>query len=365
LIKFTFLIGEKLARDEFSSSVKRALAERAGYRCSFPGCDAETIGPSDEGEDATSNTGTAAHISAASSGKGSRRYNASLTPEQRSSIENGLWCCRHHGTLIDTDEATYSTPMLKKWREIAERKAQIRQRHPGVQLTRHPELINIGTAVERLKLAADDYINQMIGQAIVHCYIEDIWGKSIADSIRDFIIEHAKNAFEHADAKSVTIRFQSREIVVEDDGKHFDPNTLIEHSHGRGGRAAYRALRNTLRLPTISSTNQSGTGNLVYLPLVANAWELEATNPCTVNIDIHNLLSSRLSFTSYASCDCIYIVAPKYMSYSEWTPLGRIVYSAQQTGKRIVVIVSKVSSGVIEFGREQLPDVEIVEWRNE
>ncbi|VWC37051.1 putative lipoprotein [Burkholderia aenigmatica] len=354
-----------MARDEFSSSVKRALAERAGYRCSFPGCDAETIGPSDESEDATSNTGTAAHISAASSGKGSRRYDASLTPEQRSSIENGLWCCRHHGTLIDTDEVTYSTQMLKKWREIAERKAQIRQRHPGVRLSRHPELVNIGIAVECLKLAADNRINQIIGQAIVHCYIEDVWGKSFADSIRDFLIEYAKNAFEHAGAKSITIKLQSREIVIEDDGKHFDPNTLIEHSHGRGGRAAYRALRNTLRLPTISSTNQSGTGNLVYLPLVANAWELETTNPCTVNIDIHNLRSSRFSFKSYDSCDCIYIVAPEYISYSDWTPLGGIVYSAQQTGKRIVVIVSKASAGVIEFGREQLPGVEIVEWGRE
>lgn len=320
------------------------------------------MGPSDEDSIATANTGTAAHISAASGGKGSRRFDLSLTPEQRSSIENGLWCCRHHGTLIDTDEVTYPAPMLKKWREIAERKAKIRQRHPGVQLPRHPELVSVGMVDDELNLTSDDCINPIVGQAIIHCYIEDIWGGLIADSIRDFLIEHVKNAFEHAGARNVNIKFRARVIIVEDDGKHFDSSKLTEHPNGRGGRAAYRALCRTLKLPMISSINQFNSGNLVYLPLVSSAQELEATNPCTVNIDIYKLRSWNLPFSSYADCDCIYIVAPKYLSYSDWPHIGHHADVAQQTGRRVVVLVSNTSEGSIEYGREILPGLEIREW---
>jgi hypothetical protein len=352
-----------VARDDFSVAVKRALAERAGFRCSFPGCDAETIGPSEEGAEATSSTGTAAHISAASAGRGARRFDPSLTSEARSSIENGLWCCRNHGTLIDTDERTYSTPMLKKWRAIAERKALLRQRHPGVQLSRHPDLIKVGIAVEQVNLSAVDHINHVIGQAVVHCYIEEIWGRLAAESIRDFLIEYVRNAFEHAQAQKVTVNFQSREIVVEDDGARFDPNELTEHPNGRGGRAAYHALREALKLPAISAVNRSETGNLLYLPLVASVRDLESTNPCTVSIDSSQLRAWNSSFTSHAKCDCIYIVAPDFLVYSDWIPFAGIVRSAQQqTRKRVVVIVSTVSARVVEYGREQLPDIEIITW---
>ena len=57
-------------RDEFPLNVKKALADRAGNRCSFPGCGAPTMGPSDEAPNASSNVGMACHIVAAASGPG-------------------------------------------------------------------------------------------------------------------------------------------------------------------------------------------------------------------------------------------------------------------------------------------------------
>src|ERR1700721_559787 len=129
-----------MSRDDFPQSVKDALADRAGNCCSFPGCDASTSGPSSESPTAVANTGTAAHISGAAPGKGSRRYDPSLTPEQRKSIENGIWCCRSHGTLIDTDELTYTIPMLKQWRAIREQTARIWQQHGLVNAYDYPEM---------------------------------------------------------------------------------------------------------------------------------------------------------------------------------------------------------------------------------
>jgi hypothetical protein len=143
-----------MPRDDFPQSVKDTLDTRAGHRCSFPGCVISTSGPSSESATAVANTGTAAHISAAASGKGSRRYDPSLTSAQRKSIENGLWCCRWHGTLIDTDEVTYTTAMLKQWRAIAEASARIRQQHGLVNACDYPEMQDLGLAQQVLRLDA-------------------------------------------------------------------------------------------------------------------------------------------------------------------------------------------------------------------
>ena len=111
-------------RDDFSPSVIAALAKRCGYLCSFPDCNAATIGPSNEGSEKISNVGVACHISAAAPGKGSRRYDPLISSVERSAIENGIWMCQTHSKLIDTDEELYSVQTLKSWKEIAEKKAQ-------------------------------------------------------------------------------------------------------------------------------------------------------------------------------------------------------------------------------------------------
>lgn len=101
-------------RDDFSEKVKRVLALRAGYLCSFAGCARLTVGPSQESPDAHTTVGVAAHISAAA--PGGRRYRAELTHEERRSIENGIWLCQDHGALIDRDETTYTESALREMR---------------------------------------------------------------------------------------------------------------------------------------------------------------------------------------------------------------------------------------------------------
>ena len=99
-------------RDDFSDKTKKAVAARASWHCSLRGCQKVTIGPSEEAPDATTLIGEAAHICGAASGRGSRRYVASMTAEERSSIENAIWLCADHATLIDRDEATFSADEL-------------------------------------------------------------------------------------------------------------------------------------------------------------------------------------------------------------------------------------------------------------
>ncbi|WP_172982838.1 hypothetical protein [Roseovarius bejariae] len=93
-------------------------------------CKTPTIGPSDEGPHAVTNIGIAAHITAAAPGRGARRYDPSLTPEQRSGIENAIWLCRICDGIVDRDEVRFPAHTLKHIRR------------------NHTEFVRLGTQVE-------------------------------------------------------------------------------------------------------------------------------------------------------------------------------------------------------------------------
>lgn len=104
-------------RDEFTESIKRTIACRVGYRCSFPDCSVQTIGPAED-PTGVSNVGAACHIVAASDG--GPRSNPSMTPEERKHPSNGIWMCQTHGDQIDDDAAAYPIDLLRTWKREAE-----------------------------------------------------------------------------------------------------------------------------------------------------------------------------------------------------------------------------------------------------
>ena len=108
-------------RDDFGAAVKRRVAERAGFRCSNPACRRHTSGPQADPEGAV-NIGVAAHITAAS--PDGPRYDASLSPDERSSIGNAIWLCQDCAKLIDSDVQRYTTEVLRRWKAQAEEAAQ-------------------------------------------------------------------------------------------------------------------------------------------------------------------------------------------------------------------------------------------------
>lgn len=95
-------------RDEFTKPTKTALALRAGHRCSY--CGKATSGPSDTETEKHISVGEAAHIAAAA--PGGARYDAEMTPQQRSSINNGIWMCKLYARLIDVDAFAYPVAVL-------------------------------------------------------------------------------------------------------------------------------------------------------------------------------------------------------------------------------------------------------------
>ena len=107
-------------RDDFPLRTKEILARRVGYRCSNPECCQTTSGPQED-PNKTINIGVAAHITAASTG--GPRFDSTLTPDQRKSLENGIWLCQKCAKLIDSDEARYTVEKIRRWKGFAESKA--------------------------------------------------------------------------------------------------------------------------------------------------------------------------------------------------------------------------------------------------
>jgi len=110
-----------MPRDDFSAKTKKILSDRVNRLCSNPNCRAPTGGPSTDPYKAKS-IGTAAHITAASSG--GPRYDASLSSTERQFIDNGIWLCTNCSVEIDKDPDRYPAELLRRWKALAESKAQ-------------------------------------------------------------------------------------------------------------------------------------------------------------------------------------------------------------------------------------------------
>ncbi len=109
-----------MPRDDFSKPLRDALAKRVGMLCSNPACKMATSGPHTDANKSVC-VGVAAHITAAS--PGGPRYDAKMTGEERSSIENAIWLCQNCAKLIDTDSTAFSLSTLYRWKIAAETEA--------------------------------------------------------------------------------------------------------------------------------------------------------------------------------------------------------------------------------------------------
>jgi hypothetical protein len=163
-----------IGRDDFSEATKRILAERAGWYCSFPNCGQFTLGPSNSDQEKRINNGIAAHICAAS--ENGPRYDPLMTPEQRRSVENGIWMCRNHGNLIDADFLTYSVTQLKEWKITAENKA-------------YAMLSNSNYSTETRSRYSDhdrrvfEALNRVLSYEVIQKISDDPFGGFVPDSV--------------------------------------------------------------------------------------------------------------------------------------------------------------------------------------
>src|ERR1019366_6293414 len=111
-------------RDDFKEKIKQTLAQRVNAHCSNPSCRAHTSAPQKNPAKAI-NIGVAAHISAAA--QGGPRFDETMTEQQRSSVENGIWLCQNCAKLVDNDTLRFSSLTLRKWKAVPELEAAERR----------------------------------------------------------------------------------------------------------------------------------------------------------------------------------------------------------------------------------------------
>lgn len=351
-----------MTRDNFPTPIKTALAKRAGFRCSYPGCQAVTIGPSDESDAATANTGEAAHINSASGGRRARRHDPLLSSEQRKSIENGIWCCNIHAELIDTDEITYTVELLKSWRQLAETKARIRQAFGDIELSRHPAVTAIGIAPESVIISSPED-NQRIGKAVQLACIKEVWGNEIAGALRDFLIEYSRNALTHGEATEVQIRFEPHCVRVIDNGTNYVDTTILgDPRRSRGGGMAYRNLLTTCMLNPIS-IEISDLENRLHIPLVSSAQQIPSVNPCAVFLSTPWGEHPATAIEIWKSCDRVYVITPDYSCYSDCGKYEKQLEQIIQHNPNVTIVLQDVTDAVYRHFQTTLSGIEVVVWQ--
>lgn len=304
-------------KDDFDLDVKIALAKRAGYHCSFPGCNALTVGPSQESDIATTASGTACHISAASAGSAARRYDSTLTSAQRKSIANGIWLCYDHGKIIDTDEVRYTIPQLRKWRELAERRAHLFQTYGTKLPDRMESFRNLGLATHDLQLTTSEDENITIGRAIEDSCVGDIWGTDVARAIRDYAIEMARNAFQHGSSTYFKLTINPDLILMQDDGADFDPWTLVAAGDESGGRASMQQLVSHLSDKLVVSFDRDRNTNATTIGLISDTFDLFELTPCSIEVTLKQIKERSIPIQVHSSCRLIYVVLPEYLPISD------------------------------------------------
>lgn len=102
-------------RDDFSETTKYELCVRAANLCSR--CRAFTIGSTNAG-DRKNSIGVAAHICAAASGPGAKRWDATQTRAERKHFDNGIWMCYSCSKLIDNEEVFHTVAHLMQMKAV-------------------------------------------------------------------------------------------------------------------------------------------------------------------------------------------------------------------------------------------------------
>lgn len=332
----------KSNRDEFPLAVKIALADRAGNVCSYPECAIPTSGPSDEGPMATANTGIAAHIAAASGGPGARRVVPTMTPEERRSIDNGIWMCSLHGKLVDTDEVRFTIPVLREMKALAENRAKLRQSGQAFLAERYDLLHH------EIEISTTTLSETTVANALSDAAIPLLWGPAVSAAVRDLIFELAQNAFVHGHSTNVVLKISPKVVTLEDNGANFSLDDLTIHSGARGGASALRSVK-ALGANLIVA-HKFRLGNTYTIQYLRSHADIVAETPCHAHVDPWNREQpfDRDEILRTADCPTVYIILPAFMAHSRAIDLRQFV-AEELPNKRVVFVGHQLSIAVQEL----------------
>lgn len=348
--------------DDFSVEIKTRLSDRAGHRCCFLGCGAPTVGPSQETENSVSRIGMACHISAASSGKGSKRYRPSMTSEERSGYGNGIWMCYSHGKLIDTDQTRFSIDILKRWKEIGENVAGIMLEKGCDYLTAIKLAHAQGfTGNELLITEVGGAENQIIGTAIEDSGVPILWGRSLANAIRSFFIERARNAFQHGAATRVSLKIFPNKVVLTDDGSEFSAKELLSSSSTSGGVLSARSLVEDFGEGVIIADSYEGGVNITTVARIVDVSSISDVTSCYYQITHSDFRRGGVTVLVEERCKEVFVVLPEFITLSDFGLMLESFPALRQEKRPLVFIGRNLAPREVQLIKEHYPLARLIE----
>jgi hypothetical protein len=344
-------------RDNFSKPTKDIIARRAGGLCCFPNCGNITVSASEESDTSTSSTGMACHISAASEGKNAKRYDSGLTPEQRMHSNNGIWMCYKHGKIIDTDEERFTTSSLQYWKELGE----------SISRLMHENGIDYSTAIKNIpKRLANNLLNidslenenQLIGETLFDSCIHLTWGDKLANSIRDFIIEHTRNSIIHGNGDNVEIKIEFNKITITDNGTEFHPKEF-EYLDGNGGKMAYTHLYESYNSDILITTQRTGNKNQTIISKLKEPEDIFDITDCSINMTLSEFKWGIKEYNIHETCQELFVVLPKYFTLSDFPRNG--THNELENEKRPITFIGEnLSEMVIAMIKSKYPESNLI-----
>lgn len=354
-------------REDFSRKTVQRLKTRAGNVCSFPDCNTPTSGPSEESATQTANTGVAAHICAASQGKGARRRLdvSKFDVKLLSNYSNAIWMCSTHAKLIDTDEVRFTVEMLRRWRELAELRASLSHamgRSIQLELRRGREVPL--AEVKRVASQSDPPTLNDMCTAVLDSCIVDVWGKELGLAVRDLVGELMLNAFQHGVASQFKLDIDRSRVLIESNDAPYSFGQLLDDSKCRGGqRAAVSLMKLSDRL--ITSYRREANSNILEIAFVTSCAQVLRATTCSIeHFDFLTALEPTGQLpTVYSSCETIYIVLNpgNHLIPSAARSLSERLKALAAEKKRLVLIGSDISEGVVYTLKSAFPDMRVVQ----
>lgn len=321
----------------FLKPAKSQLERESGFLCGHPSCRVPTIGPSNSSKSGLSQVGSAAHIAAAR--PNGPRYDASMTHEQRSSSDNGIWLCETHAKLIDTDAGRFPTDFLQRWKRQLRHLTQRALDH-GLDIAKQGELVrltrrrDINPAISATDLASfvGDFFDDVGGTVV--------WGGEVGDAARQVLTELLENDLRHGGATWARLDSRGHAIRLHTDGRPFSIDDLMTANRASGGHATVGAFRNAYSDTHIlfHSNSDSRNNHLIsdirrqprsHNPCSASAWDVEAHGGAAL-------------LTRLAGCPEVHL----YFRPQRWTVSGG-TKSLQRLGlpNNTVVVLHNVTPG--------------------
>lgn len=354
-------------RDEFNQRTKDILAKRTGYKCSFPSCWSNTIGPSNESTSPIDSTGMACHIYAAAPGKGAKRYKKDMTHEERKSENNGIWMCYKHGKQIDNDEERFTAEMLFQWKQIAETRAKI-EHELGKSIVGDLSLLSIGLAKSEIliDISLVGHENDLVGNALIDANAEFLWGKDLINHVKIYLIEIIRNAIKHGLATNITLKIDTNKITLIDNGTKYYHSDLLKEKKLRGGAESYLEISNKYKNRILILSERIENKNYNTISFINEINDIKKISLCVYNFEpIYKRQDSNINSKIYETCSDVYILLHKHACLSDIHDL-RKMKSEFEGIKKPLVFVLQDTIELLEIKIQNLfPDARVMHIKSD